>query len=241
MRGTVFSRLRLGASKLLRDQRGNVYFLTAAALVPVLGLVGSGVDIGRGYMAQLRLQQACDAGVLAGRRAMTGTTYSSAARSEANKMFNYNYPTDQYGSSRVSFASQASGPSSVVGTARAYLPTAVMHVFTYDGFDLTANCTAKLEISNADIMMVLDVTGSMAQTNSGDSVNRIAALKTATMDFFDTMTGAQIGDGAAAFRESCPTARPRMSARFSTTRTRPGWRTIPSCGRVPAKMKAVYS
>ncbi|HEY0595104.1 pilus assembly protein [Sphingopyxis sp.] len=199
MRGTVFSRLRLGASKLLRDQRGNVYFLTAAALVPVLGLAGSGIDIGRGYMAQLRLQQACDAGVLAGRRAMTGTTYSDAAKSEANKMFNYNYPTDKYGSSQVSFTSQASGPSSVVGTARAYLPTAVMQVFSFDGFDLTANCTAKLEISNADIMMVLDVTGSMAQTNSGDSVNRISALKTATMDFFDTMTGAQIGDGRLRF------------------------------------------
>lgn len=199
MRGTVFSRLRLGAKKLLRDQRGNVYFLTAAALVPVLGMVGSGIDIGRGYMAQLRLQQACDAGVLAGRRAMTGTTYSAAAKSEANKMFNYNYPADQYDSSQVSFASQASGPSSVVGTARAYLPTAVMRVFDFDGFDLTANCTAKLEISNADIMMVLDVTGSMAQTNSGDSVNRISALKTATMDFFDTMTGAQIGDGRLRF------------------------------------------
>lgn len=199
MRGTVFSRLRLGASNLLRDRRGNVYFLTAAALVPVVAMVGSGIDIGRGYMAQLRLQQACDAGVLAGRRAMTGTEYSAGAKAEANKMFNYNYSTDKYGSSQVSFASQASGPSSVVGTARAYLPTAVMRIFAYPGFDLTANCTAKLEISNADIMMVLDVTGSMAQTNSGDSVNRIAALKTATMDFFDTMTGAQIGDGRLRF------------------------------------------
>lgn len=199
MRGTVFSRLRLGARNFLRDQRGNVYFLTAAALVPVVGMVGSGIDIGRGYMAQLRLQQACDAGVLAGRRAMTGTIYSAPAEAEANKMFNYNYPSDKYGSSQVSFASQASGPSSVVGTARAYLPTAIMQIFSFEGFDLTANCTAKLEISNADIMMVLDVTGSMAQTNSGDSVSRIAALKTATMDFFDTMTGAQIGDGRLRF------------------------------------------
>ncbi|MDO9367107.1 MAG: pilus assembly protein TadG-related protein [Sphingopyxis sp.] len=199
MRGTVFSRLRVGVGNLLRNQRGNVYFLTAAALVPVVGMVGSGIDIGRGYMAQLRLQQACDAGVLAGRRAMTGTDYSTAAKAEANKMFNYNYPSDKYGSSQVSFTSQASGPSSVVGTARAYLPTAVMRIFSFQGFDLTTNCTAKLEISNADIMLVLDVTGSMSSTNSGDSVSRIAALKTATMNFFDTMTGAQIGDGRLRF------------------------------------------
>ena len=39
--------------------------LTAAAIIPVIGFVGSAVDIGRAYMTQLRLQQACDAGVLA--------------------------------------------------------------------------------------------------------------------------------------------------------------------------------
>src|SRR3546814_17356002 len=48
-------------------------------------------------------------------------------------------------------------------------------------------------------MLVLDVTGSMAQTNSGDSVNRITALQDATMDFFDTLTTADIGDGRLRF------------------------------------------
>src|SRR3546814_20904618 len=39
----------------------------------------------------------------------------------------------------------------------------------------------------------------MAQTNSGDSVNRITALQDATMDFFDTLTTADIGDGRLRF------------------------------------------
>ncbi|WP_332817160.1 TadE/TadG family type IV pilus assembly protein [Sphingopyxis sp.] len=199
MRGTVFGRLRLGANRLLRDKRGNAMFLTAAAILPVIGLLGSGIDIGRAYMAQLRLQQACDAGVLAGRRAMTGTTYTDAAKAEANKMFNFNFTSNAYGSSGVTFASTAVGTSSVSGTASAELPTALMQVFNFQEFDLAVNCTAKLEISNADVMMVLDVTGSMAQTNSGDSVNRITALKSATMDFFDTLTTADVGDGRLRF------------------------------------------
>ena len=199
MRGTIIRRLRQGIGPFIRDQRGNAFFLTAAAMFPVIGLIGSGVDIGRAYMAQLRLQQACDAGVLAGRRAMAGSTYSSSAQSEANKMFNYNYPTGIYESSRIGFSSQADGPSDVKGTATAYLPTSIMKIFSHDGFDLAVNCTAKLEISNADVMLVLDVTGSMAQTNSGDSVNRIAALKDATMDFFDTLTTAEVGDGRLRF------------------------------------------
>ncbi len=199
MGGTIFSRLRLGAGKLLCDQRGNALMLTAAAILPVLGLVGSGIDIGRAYMTQLRLQQACDAGVLAGRRAMTGGSYSAEAEAEADKMFNFNFPTDIYGSSQIAFSSEAQGASSVAGTASAYLPTAVMQIFNYDGFNLAVNCTAKLEISNTDVMMVLDVTGSMAQTNSGDSVNRITALRAATKDFFETLTTAEMGDGRLRF------------------------------------------
>lgn len=199
MRGTFFSRLRAGTSNLARDRRGNTMMLTAAAIVPIIGLVGSGVDIGRAYMAQLRLQQACDAGVLAGRRAMAGGTYTSAAKAEATKMFNYNYPSATYGSSGVTFDSQPSGTSSVGGTASAYLPTVVMKIFAEDGFNLVVNCTAKLEISNADIMMVLDVTGSMSTVNAGDSVNRITALKNASMNFFDTLTTADVGDGRLRF------------------------------------------
>lgn len=199
MRGTIFSRLRLGTNRLLRDKRGNAMFLTAAAALPVIGLVGSGVDIGRAYMAQLRLQQACDAGVLAGRRAMAGSTYSTAAQAEADKMFDYNYADGAYGSTDVTFTSVAQGASSVSGTATATLPTALMKIFDFDEFDLTVSCAAKLEISNADVMMVLDVTGSMAQTNVGDTINRITALKDATMDFFDTLTGAEMGDGRLRF------------------------------------------
>ena len=199
MRGTVFSRLRLGIKTFLRDERANMMFLTAAAILPVIGLIGSGIDIGRAYMAELRLQQACDAGVLAGRRAMSGGTYTPAAAAEANKMFNFNFTRNAYGSHGVTFASQAQGTSNVTASASATLPTALMQIFNFEKFDLAVTCTAKLEISNADVMMVLDVTGSMINTNSGDSVNRITALKAATMDFFDTLTTADVGDGRLRF------------------------------------------
>ncbi|HWV59892.1 MAG TPA: TadE/TadG family type IV pilus assembly protein [Sphingopyxis sp.] len=200
MRGTWISRLRAGAKELLRDQRGNAFMLTAAAIVPVIGIVGSAVDIGRAYMTQLRLQQACDAGVLAGRRAMAGGTYTDDAEAEANKMFNFNFPEGKYGASGILFSSEADeGGSDVLGQASAVLPTELMFMFGKDEFRLSANCTAKLEISNVDVMLVLDVTGSMERTNSGDSVDRITALQDATMDFFDTLTTADVGDGRLRF------------------------------------------
>ena len=199
MRGTWISRLRAGTKALLRDQRGNAFMLTAAAIIPVIGIVGSAVDIGRAYMTQLRLQQACDSGVLAGRRAMAGGTYTDGAEAEADKMFNFNFPEGKYGASGILFSSEADGASDVVGQASAIIPTELMFLFGKDQFRLSANCTAKLEISNVDVMLVLDVTGSMAQTNSGDTVNRITALHDATMDFFDTLTTADVGDGRLRF------------------------------------------
>jgi Flp pilus assembly protein TadG len=194
MRGTVFSRLRLGTNRLLRDKRGNAMMLTAAAMVPVLGMVGSGIDIGRGYMAQLRLQQACDAGVLAGRRHMGAQAYGDEAEAEALKMFAFNYPSGIYGSEEVTFSSEPEGKSDVVGTATARLPTSIMHIFGTDNFELTADCAAKLEISNTDVMLVLDVTGSMS-SNTSDGKSRIDGLKEASMVFFDTLTQAEKGDG----------------------------------------------
>jgi Flp pilus assembly protein TadG len=199
MRGTVIHRFWLGAKDLLRDQRGNTMFLTAAAVVPLIGFVGSAVDIGRAYMAELRLQQACDAGVLAGRRAMAGGTYDSVAQAEAKKMFNFNFPDASYGSSGVRFVSEASGASDVAGTASAVLPTALMYIFGKDDFNLSVNCTAKLEISNVDVMLVLDVTGSMSRANGDDDVTKIEGLRTAAIDFFGTLTDADIGDGRLRF------------------------------------------
>lgn len=218
MRGTVFSQLRLGVKSLLRDRRGNAFMLTAAAIVPVIGIVGSAVDIGRGYMAQLRLQQACDAGVLAGRRAMAAGQYNAAAIAQANKMFAANFSAGIYGTTASSFTSQPLGVTDVSGAATATLPTAMMYIFGKDAFNLSASCAAKLEIANTDVMLVLDVTGSM-ETNTelldedgdgkpddadGDgkpdpAVKRIEALKSAAMVFFDTLTTADKGTGRLRF------------------------------------------
>lgn len=201
MRGTLFSRLRAGASKLRHDRRGNALMLTAAALVPVLGIVGSAIDIGRAYMAQLRLQQACDAGVLAGRRYMIGSSYSTDAQGEANKMFGFNYPTGLYGSQAITFSSswQATG-SEVVGAASTRLPTQIMHIFGFSQFNLNAACGAKLEIANIDVMLVLDVTTSMTWYPNKDAVapvssSRLAGLKNGANIFLSTLLSTSSDEG----------------------------------------------
>lgn len=50
------------------DKSGNALAIFAIAIVPMLALVGSSIDMGRAYLVESRLQQACDAGVLGARK-----------------------------------------------------------------------------------------------------------------------------------------------------------------------------
>ena len=54
--------LRGVLSSLASNEEGNIIALFAASIIPVIGLVGGGVDMSRLYLTQARLQGACDAG-----------------------------------------------------------------------------------------------------------------------------------------------------------------------------------
>jgi Flp pilus assembly protein TadG len=45
--------------RLARDRKGNTIALIAASTAPLLALIGGGIDMSRGYLAQTRLTPAC--------------------------------------------------------------------------------------------------------------------------------------------------------------------------------------
>ena len=185
---TVATSLR----RLKSDTSGNIMYITAALIFPMIALIGSGIDLGKAYMAKGRLQQACDAGVLAGRRAMTDKTFSTAAQTAARNMFNANYAQNLYESQGLTFspALKPNSTTEVTATARASIPTSLMYVFGKEVIDISVRCTAKLEAANADIMFVLDTTASMTE-KTPDGKTRIQALRDEVMRFFDTVSTSQ--------------------------------------------------
>ena len=64
-------------------------------------MIGSGVDMSRAYMAKTRLQSACDAAALAGRRIMSNDTMTDAVRNEATRFFNFNFRQGLYDTDRL--------------------------------------------------------------------------------------------------------------------------------------------
>ena len=65
-------------ARLRRDKSGNTLAIAAAAFIPLVGIIGSGVDMSRLYIVKTRLQHACDAGALAGRKAMGSGQWSQS-------------------------------------------------------------------------------------------------------------------------------------------------------------------
>jgi len=191
--------------RLARDARGNTLAIVGAALVPLAGMIGSGVDMSRAYMAKTRLQSACDAGALAGRRVMQNDTLDSSVTSEATRFFNFNFPQHLY--STATFTPSVTRPSSgtVRVTATTTIPTSIMKIFGFTTLPLNVTCDASLNFVNTDIMLVLDNTGSMANDvndnpTGNPALSKIQALRDAVMAMYDTLTPTQTQLQAAGMR-----------------------------------------
>lgn len=169
-------------TRLAKDARGNALAIMAAMLIPLIGFSGAAIDTARLYVVKVRLQQACDAGVLAGRKAMTDTSTSTAldstASSQAQDFFKNNFRSGWFQNVTPVFTPKkgTSGSDSTVanavnGTASVTVPLAVMQFFGAKSVTLNVSCQAIYDLADTDVMFVLDNTGSMSVTPSSGSEN----------------------------------------------------------------------
>lgn len=193
----VFFRIASGQQagflrRLAGDVRANTLAMMAAALVPLVGMVGGGVDLSRLYIVKTRLQHACDAGALAGRKAMAGGAWNQSndmPRRTAEQFFAANISATPYGATNVT-RTYTENAGKVTGTATATVPMTLMRVLGETTRTLTVTCDAEMRLPNTDVMFVLDTTGSMAcdadgkNCNSG-STSKIVALRKAVKCFYE--------------------------------------------------------
>ncbi|SEN23867.1 Flp pilus assembly protein TadG [Sphingomonas gellani] len=175
-------------TRLARDTRGNTLAIMAAALIPLAGMVGSGIDVARMYLTKTRLQHACDAAALAGRKAMGGGQWSQGNNMPAgvaNQFFAANFATGSYGSGNLK-SGFAENAGKVTGTASADLPMTLTRVIGARSVNLAVSCEAEMRLPNTDVMFVLDNTGSMGdKAVSSDSQTKIQALRSAVKCFYE--------------------------------------------------------
>lgn len=180
----------MGFLARLRDnEAGNVLVVVAAGFIPLLGFIGGGVDMARIYLVKTRLQHACDAGALAGRKQMGGgawNAHNDKARLTADGIFNINYVPGSYGSSDLA-KTFTERQGKVTGTASVTIPMTIMVIFGFPTKTVAVTCDAEMRIPNTDVMFVLDTTGSMASKNPGEGDTKINGLKKAVKCFYEAL------------------------------------------------------
>lgn len=137
----------------------------AAALIPLTAFAGSAVDMGRLYVVKSRLQQACDAGVLAGRKFMLSdgsSTLDANATRRAQDFFKNNFPAGWVNTTNLTFTPTKTGDQQVSGTASVTVPMTVTKIMRAGDATIDVTCKARYDIADTDIVFVLDTTGSMA-------------------------------------------------------------------------------
>lgn len=175
--------------RLLADRTGNTLAIVAAALVPITAMIGSGLDMSRAYMAKSRMQSACDAASLAARRVMKDDELTSNVEETGERFFDFNFPQGTY--QTQNFEPTITRPTSGVVRidASTRIPTTVMRLFGFTTLPLSVSCDASLNFVNTDVVLVLDVTGSM--NNPVDGTRKIEALQDAVMALYDELAPVQ--------------------------------------------------
>jgi Flp pilus assembly protein TadG len=193
--------LRSGAA-VLRDNSGYILPMAVFGMFALAAMVGGGVDMSRTYMSKTRLQSACDAGTLAGRRAITNAGYNTAAQAQANSFFNANFNAGEQNATGVTFiTSTPDSGSTVNGSASASVKTIIMSMFGVEQMAVAVTCKASMQVGNSDIVMVLDNTGSMDDAPNGSSNppsggSKIEILRAAMKSFYDTVATATTASNA---------------------------------------------
>ncbi len=176
---------RLRAFK--KDTRGAIAVLLAVAIVPLVAILGLATDAARGYMVKARLSQAIDAAALAGGREI----FESYRDADIQKYFDANFPTGYMGvevTDLVLTKVTDEVEGTVTVTATATVDTTFLRVIKVDTVQVSARAVVQRAVRGMELVLVLDVTGSMNQ-NDDDGNHKMTSLKTAAHTLLDILFG----------------------------------------------------
>jgi len=187
------SHLYTKAHRLWSCERGSVAPLVGICMIMLVGSVAVAVDLGRGQVAQSKLQAALDAaGLAAG--AMVGQNLTATnLKPEAQKYLDANFGGSTINAQITSFTLQLSNDKSIVTLdATASLPTTFMKIFGRNTMNVAARTEITRETTGLEVAVVVDVTGSMNDPVGGtpyDSHTKISSLRTAAGELVDILFG----------------------------------------------------
>ncbi|MEM7767151.1 MAG: pilus assembly protein [Pseudomonadota bacterium] len=165
-------------------KNGNVAMIFALVLVPVVAIIGFGIDTSRQHSAAQQLQQAVDGAVLSSARMMIDTTLTQTEREAlATTLVLANFADKDdvtLEAPVVTFPEPNAIRISVAGT----MPSTATSVIGVSTLDIAASAGARFTSPSViEAALVLDVTGSM---DGGPIADLTTAAKAFVGDLLDT-------------------------------------------------------
>ncbi|MEX0828529.1 MAG: pilus assembly protein TadG-related protein, partial [Haliea sp.] len=178
--------LRAFYKRFLKNARGGVAVFLAVAAVPLIGFIGIGTDTARAWVVKSRLSSAVDAAALAGGRAF----FNSDRDQVVTMFFNANFPSGYMGASVDGPAISANLEAEQLQlSASATINTAFMHFFGHDQITVTAAAEVTRQQIALDVVLSIDMSGSMGSSAPGGGT-RIEAARAAATTLVNILFGA---------------------------------------------------
>ncbi len=173
--------------RIIRNQKGTILIKTIFMLIPLIGILGIGVDMSRAYLYRSQLSGALDAAALAGGKAF----HSTARNEEIQAFFSSNFQSDYMGGTigELVISEIDAIQKTLTVTASGTIPATFMAVFGFDTIPIEVSTEATSKTTGLQLVMVLDSTGSMRSSAGSDT--RMAALKAASTTLVNSLFGSE--------------------------------------------------
>jgi len=139
-------------------EQGTISIIFAFSIIPILGFLGLGLDLGRLYYVNSVLGGAVDAAAIAGAR--TGGT-TADIQTQATAIFNANIPTNLINSISAPTITVTQNNTVVKVAATGQISTYFLPFFGVSTLTTVSSSVALVTSKGAEVVLALDNTGSM--------------------------------------------------------------------------------
>ena len=169
--------------KFFSNKRGNVAMIFALCLLPLVVLMGGAIDMSRQRGGETRAQDALDAALLAVAR--TGMDRPEAQlKKEALDWFKVHMGETAFNIDNFELFKEGDGlRAEVTGN----IETAFLGIIGITDLKVVRDAEVNMGLTKIELAMVLDTTGSMLQTPSGQSKTKIKSLEDAAIQLVTTL------------------------------------------------------
>jgi Flp pilus assembly protein TadG len=175
-------------ARFLKNCRGGVAPMLALAAIPLMGTVGAAVDFTRASATRASMQAALDSTALMLSK-NAATENAGQLQSAATSTFNALFTRPEASNVSLSVNYSSNGGSKVLLNGSATVKATFLNVLGFNNIPITATSTVLWGNSRLRVALVLDNTGSMAQSG------KMTALQTASQNLLTQLKNAAVNDG----------------------------------------------